>query len=232
MLVDDAHWADEASLGLLLFLAHRLRGRPLLLVVAWQPEEVPRRAPARPPARGRAPRPRARVLALGRLSVADVAELVAARGRDGELGARLHRESGGLPFFVVEYLDALAREDAGRGRLAGAGRRPRAARGAARGARRAGRRRSSPPRRCSGGSFDPDSVRDASGRSDEEVVAALEELLARGVLVEADDGTLDFRHEQERGLVYEGMTLARRRLLHRRAAAALGARGHRERTRP
>ena len=75
---------------------------------------------------------------------------------------------------------------------------------------------------------DPDAVRDASGRSDEEVVVALEELLARGVLVEADDETLDFRHEQERLLVQEGTTLARRRLLHRRVAAALGGRGRRE----
>jgi len=57
------------------------------------------------------------------------------------------------------------------------------------------------------------------------LAAALDELYARGVLVETDEGTLDFRHEQERILVHEGMALARRRLLHRRVAAALGTRG-------
>jgi tetratricopeptide (TPR) repeat protein len=167
------------------------------------------------------------VLSLGRLTAADVTELVAARGRDGGLGARLHRESGGLPFFVVEYLDALEREDAGAdewpvpggirelldARLAALGELARQVVAAA---------------AVLGRSFDPDTVRDASGRSDEEIVAALEELLARGVLVESDEGTLDFRHEQERRLVHEEMTLARRRLLHRRVAAALGARGRRE----
>ena len=156
------------------------------------------------------------------------ARLVGARGRDGDFGARLHRESGGLPFFVVEYLDALARQDGDAAdwpvpggvrdlletRLATLGELASQVVAAA---------------AVLGRSFDADSVRDASGRSDEEVVAAVEELLARGVLVEGEDGTLDFRHDQERGLVIERMTLARRRLLHRRVAAALGARGHRER---
>jgi tetratricopeptide (TPR) repeat protein len=48
------------------------------------------------------------------------------------------------------------------------------------------------------------------------------------VLIEGNDGTLGFRHEQARDLVYGEMTLARRRLLHRRAATALDARGRRD----
>jgi tetratricopeptide (TPR) repeat protein len=79
-----------------------------------------------------------------------------------------------------------------------------------------------------GRSFDADTVRDTSGRSEDETVAALEELVARGLLLEAVDGAFDFRHEQARELVVERMTLARRRLLHRRAAGALGTRGRRE----
>ena len=68
LLVDDAHWADEASLRLLLFLAHRLAGRPLLVVVTWQPEAV---SPEHPVSRLLAG---ARVLRLGRLTADDVLE--------------------------------------------------------------------------------------------------------------------------------------------------------------
>ena len=78
-----------------------------------------------------------------------------------------------------------------------------------------------------GRSFDTDTVRMVSGRSDEEVVAALEELVARGVLVERDDTSYDFRHDQTRNVAYERTSTGRRRLLHGRAADVLaaGARG-------
>ncbi|MGL6279224.1 MAG: AAA family ATPase, partial [Gaiella sp.] len=36
VVVDDLHWADDASLGLLGYLAHRLAGRPLLLLLSWR----------------------------------------------------------------------------------------------------------------------------------------------------------------------------------------------------
>jgi DNA-binding SARP family transcriptional activator len=223
VFVDDAQWADEASLGLLLFLAHRLAGRPLLLVVSWPPEAV---SPEHPVGRllASAHRDRdAEVLALGRLTPGDVSELVGARGRNGELAERLHRESGGLPFFVVEYLDALGREDAGAGEwpLPGGIRELLAGRLAALGELAT---QVVAAAAVLGPSFDLDTLRDASGRSDDELVLAVEELEARGVVVENEQGTLEFRHEQERSLVYEGMTLARRRLLHRRVAGALAAR--------
>ncbi len=109
VVVDDIHWADEASLGLLGYLVNRLRGRPLLVALTWRPEEGASAhaiqgllSDAR---RGRS----ARLLPLGRLSQAEVGVLVRLAGQDEGLASQLHRESGGLPFFVVEYLDALAR---------------------------------------------------------------------------------------------------------------------------
>ena len=39
MLVDDAHWADSASLGVLAHIANRLEGIPVALVVASRSEE-------------------------------------------------------------------------------------------------------------------------------------------------------------------------------------------------
>ena len=227
VFVDDAHWADEASLGLIGYLAHRLRGRPLLAVVSWRPEEV---SHAHPLQRllADARRDRAsRVVTPGRLSAGDVAELVSAVGRDDGLGARLHQQSGGLPFFVVEYLDALAREGDGAAEwpVPGGVRDLLGARLATLGSLAS---QVVAAAAVLGRSFDPETVRDTSGRSHEEVVAALDELVARGVFLEDADGELDFRHEQARDVVYEEMTLARRRLLHRRAATALDARGRRE----
>ena len=227
VFVDDAHWADEASLGLLRYLAHRLHERPLLVVVSWRPEEVLIKHPIRRLLTDARQDRAGRVITLGRLTQGDVTKLVESTGRDGDLGVRLFKKSGGLPFFVVEYLDALARDgtdttdwpvpggvrDLIGARLATLGDLAMQVVAAA---------------AVLGRWFDPDTVRDVSGRGDEEVVLSLEELVARGVLIEGAEGALDFRHDQARDLVYEEMTLARRRLLHRRAAAALGARGHRD----
>ena len=71
-----------------------------------------------------------------------------------------------------------------------------------------------------GRSFEVDTVRAASGRGDEETVGALEELVRRG-LVREGRFDYDFAHEQLRRLVAEETGLARRRLLHGRAADAL-----------
>jgi tetratricopeptide (TPR) repeat protein len=80
-----------------------------------------------------------------------------------------------------------------------------------------------------GRSFDFDTVRAASGRGEEETLAALEELTSRRLIREvggaAGEGpTYDFDHDKLRTLVYEETSLARKRLLHRRVAAALAGR--------
>ena len=226
LYVDDAHWADASSLAFLAYLAHRLRGRPVLLAASWRLEEVAQDHPVRRLVADAQRTGRASVIELGRLSGADVARLVASTGRGDDLGARLYEESGGLPFFVVEYLDALARgddepdwalpvgvRDLLERRLSGLGELAQQVLAAA---------------AVLGRAFDPDTVRAASGRTDEEAVRALEELVGCGLLVEGADGALDFRHEQARELVGARMSIARRRLLHRRVAAELDGRGNRE----
>ena len=42
--VEDVHWADNSSLGLLAYLVRRLAGWPLLLTLTWQPEQASRPA--------------------------------------------------------------------------------------------------------------------------------------------------------------------------------------------
>ena len=41
-MVEDVHWADSSSLGLLAYLVRRLADWPLLLVLSWQPEQAGR----------------------------------------------------------------------------------------------------------------------------------------------------------------------------------------------
>src|SRR5262249_37208314 len=78
-----------------------------------------------------------------------------------------------------------------------------------------------------GRSFEFETVREASGRGDEETVAGLEELMAHGLVHEIREGaredfpSYDFNHEKLRALVYDETSLARRCLLHRRVAGAL-----------
>jgi tetratricopeptide (TPR) repeat protein len=69
-----------------------------------------------------------------------------------------------------------------------------------------------------------DLIRAVSGRSEEEVVTALDRLIRRSMLRESSDGTLDFAHDQLREVVYQETTLVRRRLLHARAAEQMLAR--------
>ena len=73
-----------------------------------------------------------------------------------------------------------------------------------------------------GRSFDVDTLRNASGRGEDETVAGLEELTRRGLIVEREPG-YDFSHDKLLALAYERTSLARRRLLHRRVAEQLAA---------
>jgi DNA-binding CsgD family transcriptional regulator len=104
LAVEDAHWADEATLEFLLFLTSR---QPQLsLVVTYRPEDVPAgsllfRLSSRPPAASRVLR-----LSLGLLDVAGTAGLVSSM-LDGEhvtaeFAGFLHQRTEGLPLAVEE----------------------------------------------------------------------------------------------------------------------------------
>ena len=227
VFLDDVHAADEATLDAICYLGRRLRGRALLLVVGWRSEAVPPGHRLRRLAADLARDGRATIVSPGRLNEDQVAGLVQAAHPGSaapELERRVYLESEGLPLFVFEYLAALrvGGEHAGetlppevRGlldaRLGGLGDVARQVLGAA---------------AAIGRSFDLDTVRQASGRSDEEAVGALEELVAHGVVREATgaEPVYDFSHQKLRALVYDQTGLARRRLLHGRVAAALSRR--------
>ncbi len=226
VVVEDVQWADESTRAMLAWLARRLAGRSLLLVLTWRPEDLDDLGAAFAESLGVIPD--ARHLALERLDREAVAGLVDAAVAGGLPAIdvdRLLSESEGLPLFVVEAL--LGGHD-GRGDAPdGPGDATRTVRALLR-ARLASVSETGMQVLAAGAvigrSFDAGLVRRASGRSEEETVGALEELVRRGLVREVDGGTgatFDFAHARFRDAVYEGTSLARRRLLHGRTADLL-----------
>jgi DNA-binding SARP family transcriptional activator len=229
LVLDDAHWADADSLALLTYLARRLAGRPLFILVTWRSESVPAHHRLRTLLAESQRAGWGTALPLSRLGSEEVAALVRAvhTAAPAQLEERLYRETEGLPFFVVAYLVAIAEaatlseaetavwempsgvQELLYARLTAVSETARQLLQTA---------------AVIGRSFTFDSVQAASGRSEEETVTALEQLMDQGVLMESvTGGTLayDFHHEKMRALVYQETSLARQRLLHRRVADGL-----------
>lgn len=239
--VDDAQWADDASLDALSYLIRRIEREPMCVVLTWRSDAVDGRHRLRRLLTETLRRGRANHLDLRRLDESDVrAWLRHELGDEQErripaLAGRLYQETEGLPFFIAEYVMAFAS-----GAVAVEGD-DWAAPGGVHDLLRS--RLSSltetgwqslTSAAILGRSFDFDTVREVSGRTEEETASALEELVARGLIREAPDTrqaeiSYDFTHDKIRALVYDEMSLARRRLLHRRAAEALVEMGRRQR---
>jgi predicted ATPase/DNA-binding SARP family transcriptional activator len=230
-VLDDLHWADADSLALLTYLVRRLVARPLLILVTWRSESVPARHRLRTLLAESQRAGWGTAVPLSRLGSEQVAALV--RGvhtaAPAQLEERLYRETEGLPFFVVSYLAAIADMATVPEAETAAWEMPSGVQEllyARLTAVSETARQLLQTAAVIGRSFTFDTVQAASGRSEEETVKALEQLMDQGVLVESVTGTggtlvYDFHHEKMRTLVYQETSLARRRLLHRRVAAGL-----------
>ena len=226
LLIDDLQWIDPASLDLLTYVVQRLRGKPLCILGTWRGDARPASGKLRQLLAESQRAGLATVLNLARLNVSAVAELIDSipdlpRG----LSERLYRETEGLPFFIVEYLAAIRREHHAPNEawtLPGSVREMLHAR--LLDVTETGSQLLSAAA-VIGRSFDFETLRAASGRSEEETVSALEILIAQGLVkdVNTDEHglTYDFNHEKLRALVYEETSHARRRLLHRRVAESI-----------
>ncbi len=221
LCVDDAHWADDATLDWLTFVVRRLRDTGPAVIVTLRGEDP-----------GASHRVRALLAEatragyghhykLARLQLADVQALVqtaAPQSPDAQFAQRLFTETEGLPLFIVEYLHTLGAPaewslPAGVRELLNARLATLSETG----------QQLLQAAAVLGRSFTFEMVQAASGRSEEETLAAVEELLWRGVVREMNGG-YDFTHEKMRALAYDQTSLTRRRILHRRAAEALAAR--------
>ena len=210
--IDDAQEADDSTLGLLSYGLRRLAGRPLLVLITWRTphdHSLPRLVAAAARAGSGA------VVRLGRFDETSVIAMARAARPDVEDShdvRRLMERTEGVPLLLVEYLRSPAVD----------GDWPLPA-----GANDVLRARLEPVSETAaqilssaavlGRSFDVDTVRSVSGRTDEETATSLEELVRLGLIEESGPG-YDFAHGLLRSLVYNRTSLARRRLLHGRAA--------------
>jgi DNA-binding CsgD family transcriptional regulator/tetratricopeptide (TPR) repeat protein len=203
IVVEDAHWADEATLDLLRFLGRRMSKTRALLVVTYRDDEL---APQHSLRRvlGDLPSRATTRLVLPRLSEAAVDRLAQQAGRSAD---GLYAATGGNPFFVTEVL------------AHGAGGLPATVRDAVLG--RAARL--SPPARQV---LDLASI--VPGAIEQWLVAAIcgapapqiEECAASGLLLLRDD-RLAFRHDLARRAVEDALPAPRARELHAQVLAAL-----------
>jgi predicted ATPase len=97
VILEDLHWADEATLDFLLLFGRRIEGVPVLAIATFRDDELERSHPLRIVI-GELPRATATRLSLAPLSAEAVARLAEGHALDP---ARLHRQTAGNPFFVT-----------------------------------------------------------------------------------------------------------------------------------
>jgi DNA-binding SARP family transcriptional activator/tetratricopeptide (TPR) repeat protein len=215
VVLDDVHWFDEETRDLVAFLVRRPPAGVLLLPT-WRATLAPTNVAA---AVADAMRVGAgATLWLSALRRDEVEQLLAALGCGQVLDVdTVLARTGGLPMLVAEHALAARVADAA-GPDAGVAGLVRARIDAAPATTvqlLAGVAVAAAP-------VDPDVLRGVSGRTEAEVVAALEDAVARGLLVEVPArDAYDFPHETLRQVVTERTSLARRRLLHSRMADVL-----------
>jgi ATP/maltotriose-dependent transcriptional regulator MalT len=230
LLLDDAHWADSASVELIGTLLRRPPAAPVLLGVAARPRQVPD-ALAGSLARAQADGLLTRVELSG-LTAGEARELLGSAVSDQAVDT-LYSETSGNPF----YLQQLARSPRGAG--SAARRRggvemagvevPQAVAAALTGELAllpADTRRVLEGAAIAGDPFEPELAAAAAGVTEGAAIDALDELLARDLVRHTDvPRRFRFRHPLVRGAVYEAAPGGWRLTAHERAAAALAERG-------
>ncbi len=103
LAVEDVHWADEATLDVLRYLARRIAELPAVLVLTYRDDELTRRHPLQRLLGQASDSGRVRRLPLRRLSEQAVRRLSAASRVDPH---RVFALTSGNPFFVTEVLAA------------------------------------------------------------------------------------------------------------------------------
>ena len=103
VVIEDVHWADEATLDLLSYLGRRIQHLPVLLLVTYRDDALVPNNPLRLTLGALASQRATRRLGLPPLSAAGVATLAKGTTIDA---AGLHRLTAGNPFFVTEVLQA------------------------------------------------------------------------------------------------------------------------------
>jgi tetratricopeptide (TPR) repeat protein/transcriptional regulator with XRE-family HTH domain len=232
LLLDDLHWADAASLELLLHLARETRGHRVMILGTYRETERSEAVERLRVGLGRDGL--AEPMVLGRLDVEGTGALVAAalkQGVSGDLAAFLHRHAEGNPFFTHEVLRTLLERGQVYWEEGVWARRPLEELGVPETVRLAIRQRV-------GGLSDGTQkiLREASvlgqrfrfqvlqgmgARSEQEVEEALEEAAEVGLVQEIDAEASSFDHVLTQQALYGEISLRKRQRLHRAAGAAM-----------
>ena len=229
LVIDDLQWADQASVGLWERLARSARHRPLLLIGMMRP--VPQREDLLALRHTSELAARLQLDGLTGPAVTDLVTALAGGKPAGEL-LELADGAGGNPLYVTELLDALTRgagltiTDAGVAELTSDSApdslseaiadRLRFVPGWVRQVLRAAA--------LLGVDFTVSDLSTVLSRSVVQLVAAVDEACAAGVLIESGTG-LAFRHPLIRTALYEEMPTSVRAAWHREAARALAEAG-------
>ena len=213
LLLEDLHWADEATLDLVRYLGRRMDGLPVLVVATFRDDEVTGTHPLAAVMGDLATAAAVARMQLPLLTVAAVAELARAVDREIDVTA-LHRSTNGNPFFVTEVL------------AAGGERLPATVRDAV--LARAGRLSAAARRLLDAAAVVGFTAEIAVlGDVSRQASGALDECVDSGVLL--DRGTsVAFRHELARQAILHALPPASRVDLHRRVLARLVAAGSRD----
>jgi class 3 adenylate cyclase len=229
VVLDDLHWADQASLSLLEFVTRELAGARVLLVATYRDVEVHRQHPLSDSLAELVRQPVTSRVVLRGLNPNQVRRCIAAiAGTEPgpDLVTAVYDRTEGNPFFVGELVRLLASE----GRLDRSGL---LTAGVPEGVRQViGRRlnRLSEPTNgiltvasVQGRDFDLDVVAQAPHLGGEEVLDGLEEAINAHLVAEAGGswGRYRFTHALVRETFYDELVGLRRRRLHQRIGQAL-----------
>ena len=124
IVIDDLHWADEASLQLVAFLAVEMSAAPVFVVATYRNVDPTMGDPLADTLVELSRRSVVRRLDLVGLDRGGLARFLTAAGTDpdDELLNTVHRRTQGNPFFVTEILRLLPRTTTSAARCGGAGR--------------------------------------------------------------------------------------------------------------
>jgi DNA-binding SARP family transcriptional activator len=227
--LDDIHWADEATLDWLEYLSGRLRDSDLCLIATYRSQEAQPLTNLRQTLRRAGLQTDISLSGLSVQAIAAILNQLPATGRQPPppsphpLAPRLHYATAGNAYFVLETIRILIENDqlddppadlplpdtiqeAISGRLS---------------------RLDSVARQVleAAAVLTPDLNYEllgrTAGRGEAELVDGLDQLVGRHMLRDVGREGFGFQHDLLRGVVYDGLTVWRRRMLHRRAAEAL-----------
>ncbi|MFN8532988.1 MAG: AAA family ATPase [Dehalococcoidia bacterium] len=240
LVLDDLHWADEATLAWLEYFRRRQADAAVTIIAAYRTDDV---------SSGLAGL-RSRLfrdgwddeIAVGPLANDDLVQLLrelsGSRSLVGRLSRRLYEETDGNPLFIVETLRELidagiVQRDGGRWRLAKedvplpVSRTVREVIGARLARLSENARQLAGAASVLGHEIEFDVMAAVAGQNEGALLDALDELLAAQILAEraqAGAPRYGFSHEKIREVVYRDLSAARRSRLHARAGEAIAGR--------